>query len=70
MKYDKNLNNESPLMTFTEFCDYLKIGETKARELIKKPLCSYVVRVGRRIYIHKKSLDVELEKAAKYRLTL
>lgn len=70
MKKEKEVNNDSPLMTFTEFCEYMKIGETKARELIKNPRCPYLVRIGRGVRIHKELLDVELEKAAKYHLTL
>ena len=46
------------------------IGETKARELISRVDCRYVVRIGRRVLIHKDLLDAELEKAAKFRLTL
>lgn len=58
------------LMTFDEFCEYLKIGKTKGHELLKKPTCRYVVRIGRRVFIHKGLLDEELKKSAKYRLTL
>lgn len=65
----ENIGNDT-LLTFSEFCDYLKIGETKARELIKNPRCPYLVKIGRRVYIYKKQLDLELEKAAKYRLPL
>lgn len=64
------ISSDSPLMSFTDFCDYLGVGETKAREMISKPDCRYVVRIGRRVLIHKDLLDVELEKAAKFRLIL
>lgn len=58
------------LMTFEEFCKYLKIGKTKARELISNPSCKYVVRIGRRVFIHKELLDAELKKNAKFQLTM
>lgn len=61
---------DDTLMTFDEFCEYLKIGKTKARELIKKPTCRYVVHIGRRVFIHKELLDEELKKNAEYRLNM
>lgn len=61
---------DSPLITFKDFCEYLQIGETKARELISLPSCRYVVRIGRRVLIHKDLLDEDLKKNAKYRLTM
>ena len=63
-------NYTSPLLSFGEFCEYLGIGETKAREMIHSPSCRYVVRFGRRVMIHKELLDAELIKAAKYKLIL
>lgn len=61
---------EDSLMTFKEFCEYLKIGKTKARELTSNPSCKYVVRIGRRVFIHKELLDAELKKNAKFQLTM
>ena len=66
----KEISDDSPLMSFENFCSYMGIGETKARELISRVDCRYVVRIGRRVLIHKDLLDAELEKAAKFRLTL
>ncbi len=67
---NKEISTDSPLMSFDDFCSYMGIGETKARELISKADCRYVVRIGRRVLIHKELLDAELAKAAKFRLTL
>jgi len=61
---------KSPLMSFENFCSYLGIKETKAREMISNPNCRYVVRIGRRVLIHKELLDKELEKTAKFRLVM
>mgnify|MGYP002561509347 CR=1 FL=1 len=44
---------EKTLLTVDEFCQYVGIGKTKARELISNPCCKYVVRIGRRVFIHK-----------------
>lgn len=60
----------SPLMSFPQFKDYLKLGDTKAREIISRPDCTFVVRVGRRVLIHKELLDQQLVKTAKYQLTM
>lgn len=48
---------EKTLMTVDEFCNYVGIGKTKARELISNPNCKYVVRIGRRVFIHKELFD-------------
>lgn len=64
MEYEKNL------MTIDEFCKYVGIGKTKAREMISNLCCKYVVRIGRRVFIHKELFDDELKKSAKFQLTL
>lgn len=64
MDYEKNL------MTVDEFCEYIRIGRTKAREIISNPCCKFVVRIGRRVFIHKELLDEELKKNAKFQLTM
>lgn len=61
---------EKKLMTIDEFCKYVGIGKTKARELISNPCCKYVVRIGRRVYVHKELFDEELRKSAKFQLTM
>ena len=58
MEYERNL------MTIEEFCKYVGIGKTKAREMISKPGCKYVVHIGRRVFIHKELFDAELKKSA------
>lgn len=61
---------EETLLSVDEFCSYLKIGKTKAREVLKKPDCTFVVRIGRRVLVHKELLDEELRKSAKYQLVI
>lgn len=41
------------LLNIAEFCDYLGIGETKARELLHDPKNGFTVRIGNRLYAHK-----------------
>lgn len=61
---------EKKLMTIDEFCRYVGIGKTKARELISNPCCKFAVRIGRRVYVHKELFDEELRKNAKFQLTM
>ena len=73
LKYEKRgtrMDYEKKLMTIDEFCEYVGIGKTKARELISNPCCKYVVRIGRRVYVHKELFDEELRKNAKFQLTM
>lgn len=48
---------EKALLTLDEFCAYLGIGETKARELLKSPRTRFSMKIGNRWYINKKLLD-------------
>ena len=45
------------LLNFDEFCTYLGIGKTKARELLHNPRNGFTVRIGNRLYAHKGNLD-------------
>ena len=69
-KRGDNLEFEKTLLSVEEFCTYLGIGKTKARELLSNPSCKYVVRIGRRVLIHKELLDAELKKSAKFQLKM
>lgn len=48
---------EKVLLNLKEFCQYLGIGETKARELLTKTNNNYMVRIGNRLYANKILLD-------------
>ena len=65
-----SLELEKTLLSVEEFCTYMGIGKTKARELLSNPGCKYVVRIGRRVLIHKELLDADLKKSAKFQLKL
>ena len=45
------------LITLKEMCDYLAIGETEARSLLKSKACPFGVRIGNRLYANKTLLD-------------
>lgn len=58
------------LLTFPEFCDYLRIKPTLGKKLISDPKCRYILRIGRKVLIYKKALDLEIEKCAKNQTNL
>ena len=43
-----------------EMCEYLGIGQTKARELLSDPKNNFTIRIGNRLYAHKGKLDTWL----------
>lgn len=45
------------LLNVKEMCEYLGIGQTKARELLSNPANGFTVRIGNRLYAHKDRLD-------------
>lgn len=45
------------LLNLAEFCDYLGIGQTKAREIMTKTNNPFTVRIGNRLYANKIILD-------------
>lgn len=49
--------NDKKLLSLKELCEYLGIGETKAREIIKRHDCNFRVRIGNRYYANKTLLD-------------
>ncbi|MEY8515314.1 hypothetical protein AALC25_00030 [Lachnospiraceae bacterium 29-84] len=49
------------LLNVKEFCGYLGIGETKARELLTKMDNPFTVRIGGRLYANKLLLDKWLD---------
>ena len=57
---------EKILLDVTEFCDYLGIGKTKAREILARKNCSFKIKIGNRTYAHKPTLDKHLSDCMKY----
>lgn len=48
---------DKKLMNLNEFCAYLGIGKTKAREILTKTDNTFAVRLGNRLYANKILLD-------------
>ena len=53
---------DKALLTVKEFCFYLGIGQTKARELLAENADVFAVRIGNRLYAHKENGNNENEK--------
>ena len=52
---------EKALLSLKEFCEYLGIGQTKAREILRAKECTFSVQIGNRWYANKRLLDDWLE---------
>lgn len=51
---------QKALLNVKEMCDYLGIGQTKARELLADPSNGFTIRIGNRLYAHREKLDAWL----------
>jgi len=45
------------LLNLKEFCEYLGIKDTKARELLKTPRNGFAIKIGSKWFAHKERLD-------------
>lgn len=52
---------EKAILTLDEFCDYVGIGKTKAREILKSRYCTFSFRIGNRLCVNRRKLDAWLE---------
>ena len=52
---------DKALLNLEEFCGYLGIGKTKAREIMIKTNNPFTVRIGNRLYANKILLDKWLQ---------
>ena len=52
--------DKKALLNVKEMCEYLGIGQTKARELLSDPKNNFTIRIGNRLYAHKGRLDIWL----------
>lgn len=48
---------DKKLLNINEFCAYLGVGQTKAREIMTKTNNPYTVRIGNRLYANRILLD-------------
>lgn len=51
------MDNEKILLNVKETAEYLNLGKTKTRQLMKENEKIFVVRIGNRNYAHKMLLD-------------
>ncbi len=58
------METEDDVLTFEEFCKYMKIGKTKGKELIKEHH-GFAFRIGYRHYINKRKLDKWIDSQCK-----
>lgn len=61
---------EKILLNLNEFCEYLGIGKTKGREILKNNINKFTVRIGNRLYANKRILDKHLEECCKKNISL
>ena len=52
---------DKALLSLKEFAKYVNIGETKAREILNSPGCTFDFWIGNRVYANKAKLDHRLE---------
>jgi excisionase family DNA binding protein len=48
---------DKALLTTSELAEYLNIGESTARNLLRDPANNFTVRIGKKIFAHKESVD-------------
>ena len=57
---------DKALLNVKEVSEYLGLGETKTRELLRNPKNGFTIRIGNRLYAHKGRLDVWLKNQILY----
>lgn len=57
-------------MSLKEVCEYTGLGETKVREILKRPTSTFTVRCGNRLYVNKKLFDEYIDRCAKYNIPI
>lgn len=57
-------------MSLKEVCDYTGWGQTKVREVLKRPTSDFTVRFGNRLYVNKEKFDNYLNRCAKYHIPI
>ena len=64
------MEKNEDLLTFSEFCKYMGIWNTLGKEIINHPKCNFVLRVGRRVFIYKPALELEIQRCVKNKTNL
>lgn len=61
---------DKALMNLKEVCEYTGWGETKVREILKRPTSTFTVILGNRLYVNKKLFEDYLNRCAKYHIPI
>lgn len=61
---------ERTLLTLKEVCDYTGWGQTKVRQILKRPSSTFTIRMGNRLYVNKDLFDEYLRRCAKYQIQI
>lgn len=48
------------LLTVKQFCEYVNIGETKARKLLRDPCCKYAIKNGNKYLVNRQLLEKQI----------
>lgn len=48
---------EKALLNINEFCEYLGVGKTKAREILKAPRNGFALKIGSKWFVSRDALD-------------
>lgn len=48
---------EKALLNINEFCEYLGVGKTKAREILKTPRNGFSLKIGSKWFVSRDALD-------------
>lgn len=58
------------LLSVKDLCKYTGWGETKVRELLRRPDSTFTIFYGNRLYANKKLFEEYLNKCAKYQIKI
>lgn len=61
---------EKGLMTVDEVCQYTGWGQTKVREILKRPTSKFTIRMGNRLYVDRKKFISYLDRCAEYQIKI
>ena len=61
---------DKALMNLKEVCEYTGGGETKVREILKRPTSTFTIILGNRLYVNKKLFEDYLNRCAKYHIPI
>lgn len=63
-------NIKPRFLSLKQVCQYTGWGETKVRELLKRPSSTFTIRFGNRLYVDKVKFDAFLEHCETYRIPI